>query len=602
MGEKLRLGLRAVAKVVHGAVMKRLPLRLGSPSQAAWLPVAFLGAFFVAPVVVMLWRSVWLPGFSLEKYQVAFTDSTFVHGLWNSLYLAIYTMVATTAVGLFLVYGMDRWGAIWRSIISLGLVIPLITSGELVRDLAWIIGFSPTGPITRILRMAGLVAPGDGLSPSFAAVVVGLVHILLPFFVFVVYSTTRGMDKRVEQAAKLMGANRLQALLFVVVPAVAPGVFAGMLLVFMMSLGYYATPALLGTPSDTVLPVMIGDQIKQLGDFGQAAALGVLLLVPVLLLMVLLDRLGVMSSLYGGTGRARGVTPSSSLARSWTAAIAARPVQRSTEVLAESRAVRCIAGAAGRTVASFVLIFLSVPLVLSLGASFTDGDFLAFPPQGISLRWYSAFFGDGQWVSSALNSVAIALISAAVSVVIGACAGLALVRGKFSGKGILFVTVLAPLVIPWIVPALGLYFEMVKLDLAYSYAGISIGHVVMALPYTAMVLSTALARFDWKLDDAARMSGAPLARRLRDIYFPALRPAVVSAFLFAFLISFTEFVYAYFMTDVSLKTLPVKMWEGLTYSVVPTVAAAGGVITGLTLIGAFVLGLVQLFGRKRRIA
>ncbi|MCG2623019.1 ABC transporter permease subunit [Arthrobacter sp. I2-34] len=571
-----------------------------SVGWAAIPPTLFLLLFFILPLFYMVRQSLWLPELTAEKYAESVTNPAYTGGLKNSLVLALYATLYTTVLGLFLVYAMDRWGKKWQAVISIFLLIPLVTNGELVRVLAWMIGLSPTGPITAGARFLGFLDPGQGLAPGLGAVVLGLVHILLPFFVFVVYSTTRGSDARIEQAAVLMGANRFQAFLYAVLPAAVPGILAGMLLAFMMTLGYYATPALLGNPQDTVLPVLIANQIKLLGDYGQAAALGMLLLGVILLFLFALNRLGVMQSLYGAPAhRDAARTGQSRLSLYWCTLVCSSPVQRVTSFISGTRAFTWAGYVLSRTTVVLLLVFLTIPLVISLGASFTTTELLTFPPQGFSLRWYKTFLSDQVWTTSALNSLLIALISAVVSVVFGALAAAALTRGKFKGKGALFALLIAPLVIPWIVPALGLYFESVSLGVAFTYAGISIGHVVLALPYSTLVISTALRGFDWRLDLAARMSGASLGRRIIDIYIPLLRPAMFSAFLFSFLTSFTEFVFAFFMSDVRLKTLPVQMWEGLTFNVTPTVAAAGGIFTALALAAMMAAGIWQFLSARR---
>ncbi|WP_434612829.1 ABC transporter permease subunit [Arthrobacter sp. A5] len=571
-----------------------------SVGWAAIPPVLFLILFFILPLFYMVRQSLWLPDFSVSKYVEAVTNSAYTGGLKNSLVLAAYATLYTTILGLFLVYAMDRWGKKWQIAIGISLLIPLVTNGELVRVLAWMIGLSPTGPITAVARFFGFLHAGEGLAPSLGAVVLGLVHILLPFFVFVVYSTTRGADARIEKAAVLMGGNKLQAFLYAALPAAIPGILAGMLLAFMMTLGYYATPALLGNPQDTVLPVLIANQIKLLGDYGQAAALGMLLLGVILLFILALNKLGVMQSLYGDpSSKDNGKAGQSRMSNYWCSLVCSTPVQRVTAVVSGFKAFRWTSYALARLVVLLLLLFLAVPLIISLGASFTPTELLTFPPQGISLRWYETFFSDQVWTSSALNSLIIAFMSAVVSVIFGALAAAALTRGKFKGKGALFALLIAPLVIPWIVPALGLYFESVSLGVAFTYTGISIGHVVLALPYSTLVLSTALRGFDWRLDLAARMSGASLGRRIVDIYIPLLRPAMLSAFLFSFLTSFTEFVFAFFMSDVHLKTLPVQMWEGLTFNVTPTVAAAGGIFTALALLAMIIVGIWQYMATRR---
>lgn len=580
---------------------------LGKPSAlAALVPLIFLLVFFVAPLGSMVMKSVLQPEFTLANFAAVFTGPVYRMALANSLILAAVVTIATFILGMWLVYGMDRWGPAWSAVIGVALVMPLVASGELVRVLAWMTAFSPSGPVSRALQAVGLVDEGAGVYPSLSAAVVGIVHILLPFFVFVVFSASRGMDPALEPASRLLGANRLQSFFAVALPSALPAMIGGSLIAFMMSLGYYATPSLLGKPQDTVFPVIIAEQVNKFGNYGQAAALGSLMLVVVLVFISILSRLGILGRLYGSStspgSHTKRIQTNLRLGVFWQTLVTARPFASATGWVSDSRTLRAVGYVLGRAGVICILCFLIFPIVVAVGASFTSGSLLRFPPEGFSFQWYTEYLTNSEWQSSTLNSVVVALFAGMVAVFIGAFGAAALNRGRFFGKGALFVLMISPLIVPWIIPALGLYFESVQLGIAYTHIGLVLGHVVFALPYTTMVLSTALSGFDHNLDRAAAMSGATVVQRVVHIYVPLLKAAVASAFVFAFLMSFTEFVFASFMTDSSLKTMPVKMWEGLTYNISPAVAAAGAVIAIVALAVMFVYGAVSWVGTRRKLA
>jgi putative spermidine/putrescine transport system permease protein len=137
---------------------------------------------------------------------------------------------------------------------------------------------------------------------------------------------------------------------------------------------------------------------------------------------------------------------------------------------------------------------------------------------------------------------------------------------------------LMPLIMPTVVTALGLQFLLMKLGIAYTKWGIVAGHAVFALPYAVIVLTAAMQALDWQVVRAAESAGAGAFARFRDVVFPLLAPAAYTAFGFCFIVSFAEFTLAFLMHTVTLTTLPVELWDGITFSTSPTSAAASGVI------------------------
>jgi len=576
-------------------------VRRGARSVGALAPalpaLIFLLAFFLMPLGFMVWMSLSDPEFGFDNYVKAFQSQATRNGFVNSLVICAQATVITAVLGSLVVVALIRWRGIARTLVLLSLLLPFVTSGELVRIVAWMIALSPDGFLSTALRGLGLVSPGEMLLPGRPAVLIGLVHILLPFFVLTCFTALKMLDSRLPQAAGSLGAPPVQAFLTTTVPLSAGPILGASLLVFMIALGYYATPAALGG-TDVVLPTLITNQIQQLGDWGSAAALGTLLLVVTIVLFAIMLRFGGLSVLFSAVGSGAS-SAGGRFSRAWTAAATSSGMRS----FASACAAIPFGGALLKTVHVLLVIgicvYLALPLIVAVPASFGEKSILTFPPSGFSLKWYEQFGANQAWVEALQTSLLVGLGTTVLSVLLAAGGAFVLTRSSTRGKAAVFLLLMMPLIMPWTVTAIGLYFEADLLGIAYQPLGLVIGHTVGGIPFALIVLTSAFASFDWRLDRAAVSLGASRLHRFLDIALPFLRPAFFGAMLFAFIWSFTEVVFAFLMNDAGTRTLPVAMWLELSYNISPIVAAAGGILTGSMLVLAAVYGLSQWFAKRR---
>ncbi len=222
----------------------------------------------------------------------------------------------------------------------------------------------------------------------------------------------------------------------------------------------------------------------------------------------------------------------------------------------------------------FVLLalFLYAPLVILAIFSFNNSKTIGFPLSGFTTKWYGQFVSNGQLLRSLRASVIVAAVSSAIAVAIGICASIALVRRRFRGKGVVSALALSPLVIPYLVFGISLLIlfktvDKVLTDCCGFYIGLGlhsivIGHVVIAIPYTILVIMPRLQRLNPSLEEAARDLGASPFRSFRRVTFPLLMPAIVSALLIAFTLSFDEYAIAGFLAG-DTATWPVYLFSQL---------------------------------------
>ena len=226
--------------------------------------------------------------------------------------------------------------------------------------------------------------------------------------------------------------------------------------------------------------------------------------------------------------------------------------------------------------------FLLMPILFIAALSFGSSQWLIFPPPGWTLRWYGELLSDPQWLESAWTSFRIATIVTVLSVLLGLVTSFGLVRGKFLFRDALKALFLTPMILPVVVFAVALYAFFLRIGLGGTLIGFVLSHLVLALPFSILSISSALEGFDKSIEDAAVLCGAsPLEAKIR-ITLPAISHGLFSAAVFSFLTSWDEVVVAIFMASPTLQTLPVKVWTTLRQDLTPVVAAASTLLILLT--------------------
>jgi putative spermidine/putrescine transport system permease protein len=210
--------------------------------------------------------------------------------LLRTLWISALVTLVSLLLGYPLAWLMATAPPRWAPLLLAGVLLPFWTS-LIVRTAAWMVLLQREGVVNAALLGAGLIGTPQQLLFNRGAVIVAMVHILLPFMVLPLYATIRGIDPRLPRAALSLGAAPWRAFLRVSLPLTLPGIGAGCLLVFIQALGFYVTPALLGGPNDQMVAYFVGFYANRTVNWGMAAALSVILLAAVGLLVMLYGRL-----------------------------------------------------------------------------------------------------------------------------------------------------------------------------------------------------------------------------------------------------------------------------------------------------------------------
>jgi putative spermidine/putrescine transport system permease protein len=235
--------------------------------------------------------------------------------------------------------------------------------------------------------------------------------------------------------------------------------------------------------------------------------------------------------------------------------------------------VERVGGVALRAVAVLTLAYLLLPIAVIVGASFTASEFLAFPPRGLTLRWYGVFARTPGWLDSFTLSLELAAATTLAATAIGVPAALALSRYRFRGQRLISALFLSPLVLPQVVLGVGLLQYLSLLGIARTFWAILIGHVLLTLPYIIRSVMATLAGFDAALEEAAADLGARPLVGFLTVTLPLIQGGLIAGALFAFVISWTNVEVTMFFTTSRLNPLPVNIMNYIAYNVDPLVAA-----------------------------
>ena len=223
------------------------------------------------------------------------------------------------------------------------------------------------------------------------------------------------------------------------------------------------------------------------------------------------------------------------------------------------------------------LIVLLLPVVIVVLAGLTAGDYLTFPPQGLSLRWVVDFLRSPTFFPAYLFSLELALITMAISTAMGTMAAVFLIRSKVKGVAAMRSLFMSPIILPGLVLGLALYvfYVLTNIGLARTFGGLLIGHVLVTSPFVLATVSASLVGFDISLEEAARSLGAGPVQAFRLVTLKIIQPAVAAGSIFAFIISFGQFDLSLYLGTPNLTGLPYAMYISLRYKFEPTAAAAG---------------------------
>ena len=251
--------------------------------------VLFMLLAFALPLGQMLLRSVFDPDPTLDNFRALVEVGGYGRVLVNTFRLSAIVTLIALVLGYPVAYLLAHVRGRAAGLLLISVVLPLWTS-ELVRTFAWMIILGRKGPLNAAMQSLGIIERPLTLLFNEPSVLIGSVHIMLPFMILPLYSVMRSIDRELVRAALGMGATPLAAFRHVYLPLSMPGVVAGCLLVFVLATGFYVTPAALGSTAETMIAQLIDTQGRRTLNWGLASALSVVLLLSTTIILILYNR------------------------------------------------------------------------------------------------------------------------------------------------------------------------------------------------------------------------------------------------------------------------------------------------------------------------
>jgi ABC-type spermidine/putrescine transport system permease subunit II len=414
-----------------------------------------------------------------------------------------------------------------------------------------------------------------------------------------------------EDAAKDLGCTKTQSFFKVILPLSTPGIMAGCVFVFLLSFSSFVTPRLLGGGKIMTLTILIFQQAMSILDWPFAAAVDVLLLAFSLCLVLASNRLtGRVERMGDRAGIYREVNYDTPFQRRL------RRVKNKIYdlrcALSSSASSGALVSAVGQSKSPgdirrerfspgrilmklyqlLVLIFIILPLPVVILSSFSKSTRITFPPKAYTLKWYLELAMRTEYANSFFLSIRIAIVVVFVSLTIGTLAALALSRYKFKGGDLLKTVFLSPLMLPGTIVGLALLRFFAAIGWVATFRAIFIAHILVTSAYVVRMVLSSLVGFDTSLEEASRdLGGSPLYT-FRRVTLPLIKPGLIVAALFAFIVSLDETSLSVFITGGSTITLPVRIFSQLEYGVEPTVTAVSSLLIVFSLLSLYVINKI----------
>ncbi len=241
------------------------------------------------------------------------------------------------------------------------------------------------------------------------------------------------------------------------------------------------------------------------------------------------------------------------------------------------------------SIVCFVVTTLSLPTIIVIGASFTAGEIIQFPPQGLSLRWYKQLWQLSDFQNALFRTFYVSVICTLISIPIGTLAALATVRYRFRFRGLIQVYLLLPFTIPLVVSGISLMLFFGEIRILGQLWPVAIALCLINLPFMIWSVSATVNSLDPELENAAYNCGAPPVQTFLTVTLPAVTPGVITGALLMFILAFNEFLVSLFLTDSRTVTLPVQIYNSIRSVITPDLAAVSVLYIVIALIAIWAL-------------
>lgn len=247
--------------------------------------------------------------------------------------------------------------------------------------------------------------------------------------------------------------------------------------------------------------------------------------------------------------------------------------------------------------ATIIMMLLVIPTFIVIPMSFSDSQYLEFPPSNWSIRWYDVYLESPKWMQATVTSIQVGILTMLLATPLGTMAAYALYVSGHRAARAIFVCLITPMIVPVILIAIGTFYAYGRVGLNNTITGLVMAHTVLAAPLVMIVITSALRNYDLNQERVARSLGATRVKAFFVITLPQIKFSIVTAALLSFLTSFDEVIIAIFVSGGSNATLTKHMFSALRDFIDPTIAA---ISTIMIVVSTTLLLATQFLGPRQK--
>jgi spermidine/putrescine transport system permease protein len=498
---------------------------------------------------------------TFANYQRLFERTSYLVLIQRTVLMALAAAIVATLIAFPMAYFASRYIGRFKYVASLLVVIPLWIS-LLMRVFAWKIILGENGVLNSFLVNSGIL---DVPTPAFIynrfTVVMTLAYVAIPYVFVTSYAALERIPGYLVEASRDCGASGFTTFRRVIWPLSRQGVAVGFALAFLLAVGDYVTPSMVGGLDGTMIGVVIASQFGLAGNWPLGSAMALVLVTAVAVVLGVL----VLAT------RSRGV------------------MEEGDAGHVEAAAWSSLDGRA-RATRVFAWVLFAIPYVVLYGPlavitifSFNASEVQALPMAGFTLEWYARLADNQNLLAALQRSLVVGAITVVVAVVVGTGFALAFDKNRVRPAAPLKALLALPIALPGIILGISLALTFRVIDFDTPLMRLVAGHAVFIMPVVMLIVLARLNGLDPSLEDASSDLGATRGQTLRRIILPLIRTAIIGAALLGFTLSFDEMIISLFLTGAE-PTLPIFIWNQLRFGFTPEINAIFAIITLVSLV------------------
>ncbi len=503
---------------------------------------------------------------TLRNYAAVFQSRTVLVLVMRTLVTAFVAAALASLVAYPLAFYVSRYMRGMKQVAVMLVVIPLWIS-LLMRVFAWRVILGENGAINSLLVTLGILSePSDAFLYTRFAVVLTLAYMAIPYVFVSSFTALERVPESLLEASRDAGANRFQTFRNVVWPLSRQGLAIGFSLAFLLAVGDYVSPSMVGGLNGTMLGMVIASQFGMAGNWPLGAAQAVILMLAVALILAVI----------GYLGRSKGIIQAVDSGTGATLKRAATLRGRIGQILL-------------KLAVTLPYLFLYAPLVVTLVFSFNDSRVQTFPLTGFTLQWYRELWTNTALIEAFQRTLFVAVLSTAAGTVIGVAFALILAYRVRAFGNVLQLALAVPVAIPGIVLGISLAIVAQFSGLPQGLPRVIVGHLSFVMPVIMLIVLTRLRALDPSFVEASLDLGATRMKTLLHVLLPMIRSAIIGGAMLGFTLSVDEVIVTLFLTGTE-PTLPVYVWNQMRFGFTPSINAIFTLI-GLTSVAFVLCGL-----------